>query len=105
VNGRIAANDKVDILGKVQPVVHMFPNNDAIFQGDNSPLHTARIVESWFKEHEDALQHLPRPAQSPEIVESLWSVLESWAWSRFPPPPSLKQPKDVLNEECHNIPL
>jgi hypothetical protein len=31
---------------------------------------------SWFEEHEDALQHLPWPAQLPDlnIVQPLWSV-------------------------------
>jgi len=33
--------------------------NDAIIQDDNSPMHTARSVQSRFEEHEDALQHLP----------------------------------------------
>jgi len=56
---------RVDILGnQVHPAVQMFPNNDAIFQDDNSPVHTTRIADSWFEEHEDALQHLPQPAQS-----------------------------------------
>ena len=68
-NGRIAASDYVDILGnQVRPVVHMlFHNNDAIFQDEISPIHTARSVQSWFEELEDALQHLPRPAQSPHL--------------------------------------
>jgi hypothetical protein len=54
----------VDILGsQVRPMVQMlFPNKEAIFQG-----FTARSVQSWFDEHEDALQYLPWPAQSPEL--------------------------------------
>ena len=83
----------VDILGSQvhQMVQVLFPNNDAIFQ-DNLPIHTARSVHSWFEQHEDALQHLLWLAQSPtlNIIESLWSVLESRMRSRFPPL-SLKQ--------------
>jgi len=54
--------------------------------------YTARSVQSWFEQHEDALQHLLWLAQSPtlNIIESLWSVLESRMRSRFPPL-SLKQ--------------
>jgi hypothetical protein len=59
----------VDILGnQVRPVVQMFlPNNDANFQDDIPPMHTARSVHSLFEEHEDALQHLLWPAQSPGL--------------------------------------
>ena len=44
LNGQITANDYVYILGnQVHPTVKLlFPNNDAIFQDDNSPIHTAR---------------------------------------------------------------
>jgi len=54
------------ILGyQVYPVVQvLLPNNDAIFEDDDSPIQAARSVQSWFEEHEDALQHLPWPAQT-----------------------------------------
>ena len=44
----------MDTLGnQVHPVVQMmFPKNDTIFQNGNSPIHTARRVQSWFEEHE-----------------------------------------------------
>jgi hypothetical protein len=51
----------VDILGS-----QVRPNNDAVLQDDISPMHTARSVQSWFEEHEDALRHL-WPAQSPDL--------------------------------------
>ena len=58
----------MDTLGsQVNPVVQvLFPNNDATFQ-DASPIHTARSVQSWFEEHEDALQHLLWLAQLPTL--------------------------------------
>jgi hypothetical protein len=60
LNGRISASDHVDTLGnQVHPAVQMlFTNNDAIFQYDDSPIHTARCVQPWFDEHGDAFQHL-----------------------------------------------
>jgi hypothetical protein len=109
LNGRITASDYVDILGnQVHPKVQMlFPDNDAIFQDDSSPIHTARRIESWFEEHEDSFRHLTWPAQSPPLnsTESLWSVLESRVRSRFPPLSSLKQLEDVIHREWYNIPL
>jgi hypothetical protein len=37
----------------------LLPNNDAIFQDDNAPIHTAGTVQSWFQEDDGKLQHLP----------------------------------------------
>jgi len=64
LKGRLTTSDYVDILGnQVRPMVQMlFPNKETIFQGS-----TTKSVQSWFKEHEDALQYLPWPAQSPEL--------------------------------------
>jgi hypothetical protein len=60
LNGRITASDCVDILGNQGQMLS--PNNNAIFKDDYSHIHTARSIQSWFQEHEDALQHLPWPA-------------------------------------------
>jgi hypothetical protein len=44
LNDQITASDYVDILGnQVHPVVQKFPNNDAIFQDESLPIHTARL--------------------------------------------------------------
>ena len=58
LNVQISASDCVDIVGnQMHPMVQiLFPNNDAIFQNDDSPIHTGRSVQSWFEEHADALQ-------------------------------------------------
>jgi hypothetical protein len=84
-----------------------FHNNGATFQDDTSPMHTARSVQSWFEEHEEALQHLPWAAQSPDlnIIDTLWSVLENGVRSRYSPPSSLKQLENVPREERYSIPL
>jgi hypothetical protein len=88
----------------VNPVVQMFPNNDAIFQDDNSHIHSQKC-SVWFEEHEDAL-HLPWPAVTRlKYIEPLWSVLESRVSSRFPSPSSLKQLEDVLLEDGYSIAL
>jgi len=60
LNGRNTASDGVDSLGsQVHPMVQtLYPNNEAAFQDDSSPMHTARSVQPWFEQYEDALQHL-----------------------------------------------
>jgi hypothetical protein len=45
----------------------LFPNNYAIFQDGDSPIHTARSVQSCFEEREDALHHHLWLAQSPDL--------------------------------------
>jgi hypothetical protein len=59
------------------PVVQMFPHNDSVFQDENLPMYTARSVQSWFEEHEDALHHFPHPARLPDLntIKTLWSIL------------------------------
>jgi hypothetical protein len=108
LHGRITANDYVDILGnQVNRMVQtLFPNNDAIFQGDNLPIHTRSCFQSWFEEHEDALQHHLWPGKSPDlnIIEPMWSLLQSTVRRWFHLPSSLKQ-LDVLREGWYSIAL
>jgi hypothetical protein len=103
LHGRISAREYVDKLGnQLYPMIQpLFPNNDALFQD------TAETVQSWFEERKGELQHLPWPAQSPHlnIIEPLWSVLETILRIRLPSPTSLKQLEDVLQEEWYEIPL
>jgi hypothetical protein len=87
----ITWGDYVDILGNhVHPVVQkLFLHSDETFQRNDSPIHTARSVQSWFKEHEDALRQLHWLAKSPDlntrIFGPLLSVSESRVRSIFPP--------------------
>jgi hypothetical protein len=99
---RNTTREYVDRLGnQVHPMIQMlFPNNDAVFQEENFPIHIAGSFQSWFEEHEGELQHLPWPAQPSDlnITEPLWSVLETRVRNRFPPPTSLTQLEDVLKK-------
>jgi hypothetical protein len=71
------------------------------FLGRQCPIHTAGTVQSWFEKHEGELQHLPLPVQTPDlnIIEPLWSVLETSVRNRFSTSTCLKQLEDVLQEE------
>jgi hypothetical protein len=84
LHGRIIARDTLD--NQVHPMIQtFFPNNNAVFQDHNAPIHTAGTVQSWLEEHDGELQHLPWPAQSPDfIIEPLlWSVSEIRVSNRF----------------------
>jgi hypothetical protein len=61
----------------------LFPNN-TVFQV-HSPV-TAEIVQSWFEEHEDELQHISCPVQSAHlyVIKPLWSVLETGVRDMIP---------------------
>jgi hypothetical protein len=85
----------------------LFPSNESVLQDDSAPVHTAGTVHSLLEEHEGELQHLPLSAETPDfnITELLWPVLETGMRNRFPPPTSLQQFEDVLQEEWHKIPL
>jgi hypothetical protein len=104
LHDRITARQYVNRLGnQVHPLIQtLFPNKDVVFQDDNVLIHTVGTVQSWFEEHESELHHLPWPAQSPGL-KPLWSVLVTRARNRFPPPTSLKQLEDVLQEEWYKL--
>jgi hypothetical protein len=53
LHSRITARRHVDRLGnQVYPMIQtLFPNNDAVFQDDNAPIHTDEAVWSRFEEH------------------------------------------------------
>jgi hypothetical protein len=54
-------------------MIQTFPNNDAVLQDHNAPVHAAGTVRLWFEERKGELQHLPLTAQSPDmnIIELL----------------------------------
>jgi hypothetical protein len=99
LHGQITAREYVDRLGnQVHPMIWtLFPNSGAVFQENNAPIHTAGSIQSWFEEHEGELQHLPWPVQSLDlnVIEPLWSVLETRVRNKFLPPTSPKQLEDL----------
>ncbi|GFT89317.1 transposable element Tcb1 transposase [Trichonephila clavipes] len=72
----------------------------------NAPIHTAKIVQEWFAEHEGKVGHLDWPPQSPDlnIIEHLWGYLESKIRARFPPPSMISALETALHEGWLHIP-
>jgi hypothetical protein len=88
LNGRITAREYVDRLSnQVHPMIQtLFPNNNAIFQEDNTRFRIVGTIQLWFEEHEGEHQHLLWPTQSPvfNTTEPLWSLLKTTVRNRFP---------------------
>jgi hypothetical protein len=53
LHGRITAKEYVGRWGiQVHLIIQtLFPNNDAVFQDHNAPVHTGGAVQSWIEEH------------------------------------------------------
>jgi hypothetical protein len=78
----------------MHPMIHtLLPKKD-----NSARTHSTGTVQPWFEEREGELHHLTWPAQA-----SLCSVLETRVRNRFPPPISLKQLEDILQEEWYKI--
>ena len=90
-HGEINRQDYLEVLSnQVHPMVQVtVPEGHTIFQDNNAPLYTARIVKECHEEHSDVEHHV-WPPQYPNlnIIEHLWSVLQQKAGNH--PPSSLR---------------
>ena len=79
----------------------LLSDGDGIIQDGNAPIHTAHVVNNWYEDYENELEHMEWPPQSPNlnIIEHLRFVLERQVRNCYPSPSSQKEVDQVLMEE------
>jgi hypothetical protein len=88
LRGPNTAREYVDGLdNQVHPIIlPLFSNNDAVFQDDNAPTHSHGLKSVQVNFTIFPSQH----TQDFNIIDPLWSVLETGVRNRFPSPTCLK---------------
>ncbi|CAH1366197.1 unnamed protein product [Tenebrio molitor] len=53
----------------------VFPQNNFIYQHDNCPIYTARIISNWMEQQ--GIRVLPWPSRSPDLnpIENMWALM------------------------------
>ncbi|MCI4393629.1 hypothetical protein PGIGA_G00159810 [Pangasianodon gigas] len=76
----------------------VFPNDSGLFQQDNAPCHTAKIVQEWFEEHDKKFKVFTWPPNPPDLnpTEHLWDVLDKQVRSMEAPSHNIQDLKDLL---------
>jgi hypothetical protein len=74
--GRNNAEVYLHIMENIMPSVNaVFPQNNFIYQHDNCPIHTARIIPNWMEQQ--GIRVLPWLSRSPDLnpIENVWGLM------------------------------
>ena len=99
----IAYNDSLDD-SVLPPLWQQFGEDPFLFQHDNSPVHKARFIKTWFVEI--CVEKLDWPAQSPDLnpLKHLWDELECRLRVRPNRPTSVPDLTNALVVEWKQVP-
>ena len=89
----------------LQPhLMHVIDRQRELFQQDNARPHTARVTMNYLEQNN--INVLPWPYKSPDLnpIEHLWDQLDKRVRQRQPPPQTLDQLRQMLQQEWRTIP-
>jgi len=100
---KISANIYLKILESYflpfKHTAHELVGGGVMFQQDNAPIHTARIVTKWFETNN--IKIIDWPAASPDLnpIENIWKLLKNNVQKRDNFPRTISDLKIALKEE------
>ena len=96
-----AVRHRDEILQPHQP--HVIDRQRELFQQDNARPHTARVTMNYLEQNN--INVLPWPYKSPDLnpIEHLWDQLDKRVRQRQPPPQTLDQLRQMLQQEWRTI--
>ena len=105
-DGRLNSQSYCEILGeKLLPSIDLFQRegHQLIFQQDNAPCHSAKIVQDWFEENQ--IITLKWPPNSPDLncIENLWSWLDTELGKKVIE--NVEQLRDEVTSLLSNVPV
>lgn len=105
VQGRLTAGTYCNILNNVMvpSVEAIFGDQNYIFQQDNAPIHTARIVKDYFRQNN--IQVLPWPSKSPDLnpLENVWGEMTKFMYKHDFHPRNEEELRQGINAAWDNI--
>lgn len=104
IDGRFNAVAYLDILQNVMlPSVEQLYPNDFIFQQDNCPIHTARIITQWYQNNN--IEILPWPSCSPDMnpLENVWSLIVKKIYKRNFRPANAEELWEVIQNAWEEL--
>ena len=103
-DGRLNSERYQNILSdNLQPSLDLFElRDDYIFQQDNAPCHTSRLIKAYFAQ--ESINVMPWPARSPDLnpIENLWVWIDKKLQEN--PIKNLEELRQATNEAWLNVP-
>ena len=107
IDGKVDAKKYMDILDEClwPSMSNFFPDSNFLFQEDNAPIHKARIVKEYFRNHH--VSPISWPAYSPDLnpIENCWAYLKRMLQKEIHLIKSEQDIRDKVKEIWGQLPL